>query len=262
MTVHEALLEQIAQSMVADGSEARNLTAAERRRWAYCLFILHFCAADLVDFLEETAMRISQQLQANTEPVQQTHRGRIRGRVLWPATVKARAVDNGDPTLFACRHSRRHFVTPENELFAFLISNIAQGIQHLPPWLVSGMAYFEQSNGTHVGTNIGQPLAEQFEKARSALNRLQRTAYLATIPTPERVTEFHLLRAETARMGELGDVAVHARRYLLAVDNLEPTELAQLSRRLFVLPHMEMAEGDVESVRSWMAFYILMRNHS
>lgn len=223
------LLNLLAQSLVDPPITWQDASTAEQRAWSAALFIFDGCAVKLRNFLEETAFRILRQLQAYTTPVATTYRDRVRGRVHWPATFKSRLEGDAHPLQYVCRETRYQYATPENELFRYTVARIGEALQHIPSWLRNGVGYAAGESGPIA-------LRNQVELLELALNRLQRSKLLQTIPVPERITEFHFLRARTSRMEEFVRVAEVATQQLAVVETMAPVAISAIGRRTLLLP--------------------------
>ncbi len=90
-------------------------------------FLLHqdpYEGSDVLSFVNVTLERLLRGLVSQTNRTQREYRGRVRGRVAWAATWKARLSKEYDPTKFVCTEVRRQFDTPENQLLRFMVEAI------------------------------------------------------------------------------------------------------------------------------------------
>jgi hypothetical protein len=193
-------------------------------------FLLGLDASGGVEqFVTHTLGRLLLQLIRSTEPRQVEYRGQVRGRILWPATYKLRYCDDYDPTCFVCREVHRRYDTPENQLLKYVMEGIGECLKIVPDVIRHGVCYRPGSPG-----RWGWSTARRLARMETALNRLWRNVYLREITVPPRITEQHLLRAQTARLEEYHQVAHIYRRYREVV--LEPSWEGLVGTGTWVLP--------------------------
>ncbi|MCI0387901.1 MAG: hypothetical protein MOB07_03895 [Acidobacteria bacterium] len=197
-------------------------------------------------FVTYTLTRLLHQLNCNAEPQQVTYRGRVRGRIVWPATFKARHGSDYDPSRFVCREVRRLYDTPENMLLKYMIERIEQCLRVVPEPLHIGERYFPAATDRQSSVTATAALLETIE---TAIRNFRRNIYLREIVAPQTITEFHLLRAETARIEEYADLARLYRRYQAVVASSAWDELAQIGKRVLPLPRRTGLDGD-----QWIRF--------
>lgn len=183
-----------------------------------------------VSFVTHTLSRLLHQLTRSTEQQPVLYEGRVRGRILWPATYKARYNDGFNPNRYVCRQVNQRFDTPENQLLKYLMVQISDNLRLVPETIRRGVYY---------QTGPGQPLrstAEPLGKIETSLNNLWRNVHLAEISTPDYVTEQHLLKAQTVRFEEYAHAAHLYRRYHALV--LQPSwqTLQDVGQRVVCLP--------------------------
>ncbi|MCB8952516.1 MAG: hypothetical protein H6650_10930 [Ardenticatenales bacterium] len=183
-----------------------------------------------VAFVTHTLSRLLQQLTRSTEQQAVLYEGQVRGRILWPATYKARHNDGFNPNRYVCRQVHQRFDTPENQLLKYLMTQINDCLRLVPESIRRGFFY-------QMGPN--QPLratAEPLGQIETSLNVLWRNVRLAEISTPDYVTEQHLLKAQTVRFEEYAHAARLYRRYRALV--LQPSweALQEVGTRVVCLP--------------------------
>lgn len=157
--------------------------------------LAHFCRYDLP--------RLLQHLSRRTQGTRTTLHGRVRGRIEWPATVKARLSGEYDPMRFVCREVRHQFDTPENQLLVALLDLLDAAHAAVPAWLRDGTSIAgagEEAPATH------RRLAE----LRVSMQRARRNVYLRQVTPPAVVTDAQRRRAAQADVPEYGRVlALH-----------------------------------------------------
>src|SRR5262245_51146942 len=70
------------------------------------LLLDHNPGEDAESFITFTLERLSQCIRRVNEPLQVEYQGQVRGRVIWPATFKARYREDHDPSRYVCRQLR------------------------------------------------------------------------------------------------------------------------------------------------------------
>ena len=191
-------------------------------------------------FVNRNLRRILGQLNRRTELKQVQYRGQVRGRILWPATYKARYSEEYDPTRFVCQEVQREYDTPENQLLKFVVTKIDECLRVVPEAIRSGQCYY-------VATEGSQATAPLLTRIESALAILRRNVYLREISLPRRITDEHLRKARSARLEEYAGVADFYCRYRDTVlSHAKEPELAwqQLKvagRHVMPLPNKDVA---------------------
>lgn len=183
-----------------------------------------------VTFVTHTLSRLLPQLTRSTEQQAVLYEGQVRGRILWPATYKARYNDGFNPNRYVCRQVNQRYDTPENQLLKYLMVKIDDCLRLLPETIRRG--YYYQ-------TAAGQPLqaiAELSAQMETSLNHLWRNVRLAEISTPEYISEQHLLKAQTVRFEEYAHAARLYRRYHALVLQPSWSALQTVGQRVVCLP--------------------------
>lgn len=200
--------------------------------------------ASVESFAVYTLSRLMRCLNHNTEQQPVIHRGRVRGRVIWPATFKAHCGQDYDPSRYVCREVRRLYDAPENQLLKYMVEQIVTCLRSVPDSLRIGACYFPEGR---LPDTI--PTASRLDKIAVATGNFQRSVYLREVSLPDTINEVHLLRAETARSREYAEVARIYKRYRGIVASTSWDDLARAGKRALPLPGRADAEGDV-----WIRF--------
>lgn len=203
-------------------------------------FLLHHEQApggDTEGFVNDALARILRQLSSRTKREHVESQGLIRGKVIWPATLKSRYTGDFDPTRFVCRESRRQFDTMENQLLRYLIEAIRHSISMVPAIIQAGTCYHPTSH-----TLAPITVAERLQKMQDLLLLFRNHGRLREITVPMNITEEHLQRAEQSKMVEYGLVAQLYRRYSSAMDPASWNGIIHLGQ--MGLPFPAQAEGD------------------
>jgi hypothetical protein len=100
---------------------------------------VHFVASEQVTRLASALPRLIRRLPTTTVSEEEIARERIRGAIRWSRTYAARAV-NGDRTTFVTAPARRAFDTPENQLLAFVLRDLAAAVDRVG-WAKSGTGH-------------------------------------------------------------------------------------------------------------------------
>lgn len=195
---------------------------------------------DAAAFLVEQLPHLVRELRRSSAARVVADQRGVRGRVLWAATVAARAErGDGGPT-FAYREVRHQYDTPENQLVRFVVELLHAGLQRLGPAARSALCYRRAA-----GALERSPAAERLAAVEAALQQARASAGLRSATLPARVEPGHLVRAEMARNEAYAVVGRIYRRYAaLAGAESWRAALAQVARRTLVLPAAEGAEGE------------------
>lgn len=243
---HEsAVIQRLLGLLLAPPSSlaAAEILTPERQRVAKTVFFMLDIGAraNAETFMTYTLLRLLRQLSHNTMQRPVTYRGQVRGRVQWPATFKARHGEDYDPNRYVCREVHHLYDNPENQLLKFMVEHLATCLQAMPPALRTGGCYFGF-------TKNSQPpalaTAARLEKMEFALTQFRRNIYLHDVEAPARITEQHLLHAETARMEEYAEVARLYRRYTQFMASATWEELFEMGKRVLPLPGNVGPEAD------------------
>lgn len=215
----------------------------QRAREAY--FVLHRDPRDEIDvvsFVTVTLERMLRGLASRTDREQCDHRGRVRGRVAWAATWKARLSEEYDPTRFVCTEVRRHFDTPENQLVKFMLETVWSLVEAISPVIRQGVCCRPAPDGS--GSMSVTATGQRLSGIEATLPRLRVHPQLREVSIPDRITLEHLRRAETSKMEEYGQVARLYRRYHRCLIARDWQELIDLAHSLLLLPARLDKEGE------------------
>jgi hypothetical protein len=182
-------------------------------------------------FITHSLGRLLQQLSRSTERQQVEYRGQVRGRILWPATFKARYTQDYDPTRFVCKEVHSRYDTPENQLLKYVMERIDECLKAVPAAIWDGVCYLPVDE-THVPLDT----ATRLGRMDAAMRLLWRNVRLREIDVPDSITEFHLLRAETAQLEEYARVAHVYRQYRDIVLIPSWNSLVRVGKRVLPLP--------------------------
>jgi Domain of unknown function (DUF2357) len=182
-------------------------------------------------FIVHTLSRLVPQLLHSTEQQSVMYRGQVRGRILWPATFKARYTDDYDPSRFVCYEVRQRYDTPENQLLKYMIGQLTACLTAIPEAIRHGMCYLpadEQRVSIDTATRVG--------RMETTLHNLQRNVRWREITMPPCITEAHLMKAERALTADYTVVAHMYRRYYQIVLRPSWVSVYQIGQRVLPLP--------------------------
>jgi hypothetical protein len=163
-------------------------------------FLLHRTGVDgapcVHNFIFHFAPVLLHQLSRTTEPQRVILHGRVRGKVDWSATYKARYSEDANPTVFVCQQSWRRFDRPENQLFKFLLHTIQSCLIRVSSPLREWRAW-----GPALCTSQGEPLfiADYLATIAHRVRHFTTHAYLREVNLPENISGRHLLAARTSK---------------------------------------------------------------
>jgi hypothetical protein len=151
--------------------------------------------SSLAGFLEYSAPALLHQLTRRTERERVVLNGRVRGKVDWAATVKARSAEDMSPALFACLQSRRCYDRPENQLFKHLLLETQRSLHGLAP----GLRGWRCWGGGHRGGAEPPPLHRHLARLDYRLRSLSQHVHLGQIESPDWIGPEHLDAARRSR---------------------------------------------------------------
>jgi hypothetical protein len=192
------------------------------------------------DWIFYSAPLLLPQLTRTTERQQIALHGRIRGRVDWSSTYKARYTEDGNPTVFVCRQSRRRFDRPENQLVKYLLHAVQVCLERVPSswrgWQAWGPTPPE---GEDSPLEIGGYFGVLAHRAATYGAHV----HLREVELPARVSERHLLAARTSKNALYADVAGLYALYRAVVEAPEPGTWADVLGQTLPLPPAAGAVG-------------------
>jgi hypothetical protein len=148
------------------------------------------------DFLFTTAPRLLHQLSRTTQPQRVLLHGRVRGRIDWSSTYKARHAADGNPTLFVCTQSWRRFDRPENQLFKFLLDEIQVCLDRALPAIQDWRAWGAgMCSSSEAPVAVGPSLGELAHRLRAYTGHV----YLSHVSRPATIGVRHLAAARTSK---------------------------------------------------------------
>ena len=242
---HEALVLRSLLRQALDTEQDRAWDKLEESGALYSVAATFFLLdvdprGDVETFTVYKLGQLLQYLTRRTEQLQVELRGRVRGRVVWPATYKARYTQDYDPSRYVCREVHHQYDTPENQLVRYMAERIAECIKAVPEGLRAGACYFAASQAH-------RPLvtAVRLGNMRAALNRFRRNVYMQAVSLPPFITEEHQLRADTAALDEYRLAVRLYRQYQKLVASLSWEEMMKVGQRVLPLPHHPAGENDL-----------------
>lgn len=202
---------------------------------------------DAESFVLATLEPLVRDMSRATERRTVADRQHVRGRVLWGATMAARAAHGEEHGPYVYRELRRQYDTPENQLLRLLVEQLDEALRLVPAPLRDGLCFQPAAAGAPT------PARPRLARIESILRRVRANPRLRAITLPERVEAAHLLRAETARDEGYGLAARLFRRYAdLAAPAGWREALATTGRRVLLLPRPADGPGE-----PWMALAAL-----
>lgn len=195
---------------------------------------------DAETFITVTLERLLQRVSRVNEPMQVEYQGQVRGRVVWPATFKARYREDFDQSRFVCRQVQREYDTPENQLLKFVVERIYESLRATPEVIRNGFSYFPLSAGAGL-----LPAAERIARMEAALNNFHRHSRLRAVTLPAYVTESHLLKAKTSTVEDYAEAADLYQSYARCFLRSDWSHTARITRRILPLPAELTAEGEM-----------------
>lgn len=200
-------------------------------------FLLDCSPADCVeDFTGITLGRLLQQLSRSTEQRPVEFHARVRGRVLWPATLKARYTEGVDPTRFVCSEVHHRYDTLENQLLKWLLLRLGECVRSVPAVIRQGICLLPEGEALSTAARLG--------KIEVALVNARRSLKLSEVSTPRAITEAHLQHAESAALSDYAQAARLFRKYRTMVSSPSWQTLASAGRRALPLPARPGPQGD------------------
>jgi hypothetical protein len=190
-------------------------------------------------FVAHTLPRLLSQLLHTSERQVAVYQGELRGRVIWPATYKARHSGDFDPSLYACQEVFSRFDTPENQLLKYMISALDSCLTRVPEAIRAGFCYSPDGSG-----QAEPAITPRLRRVEAGLAALRRNVRLREVSCPRVIEETHLVKAECARIEEYASVARLYRSYHSLVLHPAWATLAQVGRRTLLLPPHPSPGGD------------------
>jgi hypothetical protein len=224
---------------------SERLFTREQQRAAKCAyFLLDLEKGGAVEpFLIYTLNRLVRHLNRVTGRQAVTCQGRLRGRLLLQATVKAALTQSSGPGRFVCQEVRRRYDVPENQLLKYLVARIRDCLNAVPEVLRAGACYFPA-----VALRGARPrsIASRLADMEAAVLAFEHNPYLRDVPTPMTIGKEHLARADASRSDGYAEAAYICRRHAAVMAASSPglEALTSIGRRMLLLPGRVDGEGD------------------
>jgi hypothetical protein len=207
-------------------------------RSAYFL-LNHDPGRDAESFVTVTLERLLSRVSRVNEPLQVEYQGQVRGRVIWPATFKARYREDFDPSRYVCRQVRREYDTPENQLLKFVVERIYESLRAIPEVIRNGFSYFPVSAGAGF-----LPAADRIGRMESSVRNFHKHSRLRAVTLPAHITESHLLKAKMSPAEDYAEAADLYQSYARCFLRSDWRHTARIARRILPLPAELTTEGE------------------
>lgn len=203
-----------------------------------CYFALHRAAdTDPVHALDHEFPRLVAALSRDSQPVRRVYVGRVRGKIDWAGTIRARGGDDHNPHRFVCREADRITDTPQNQLVVWVLEQLDASLRAVPDTIRRGTARHGVAGERYVN------LAPQIDRLLSATHRMLRHPLMRSVTRTTEVTEDQLQAADRCRAAGYDVAAELARRWQL-VRAVPLDGLTQLGRESLLLPAANAADAD------------------
>lgn len=185
-------------------------------------------------FITHTLSRLLQQLNRHTERHLVEYQGRVRGRIAWAATFKARYSQSGDPGRYVSQEVRHQYDTPQNQLLKFLVQRLTLGIHALPAVIRQGGCYILPETSENL---VCTSIAARVVGMEMALRHFHRHAHLRDVTLLPAIDESHLIRTENLRNPDYADVVRIYRHYHKVLATFSQKSFSESDVRMFLLPN-------------------------
>jgi hypothetical protein len=182
-------------------------------------------------FMTHTVNRLLQHLLHRTEQHLVESKGRVRGKIIWPATYKARYGQDYDPARMVSRAVRYEFDIPENQLFKGVVERIQSSLLAVPAALRNGVCY-----RPHPEDQNTRAVALRLSNIEAGLKQVRRSVYLQAITLPPQINDMHLQRAAVADLDEYRHLVRLYQHHEMLVTRPSPALLSAASKRILPLP--------------------------
>jgi Domain of unknown function (DUF2357) len=194
---------------------------------------------DAESFVTVTLERLLQRASRVSEPLRVECRGQVRGRVVWPATFKARYREDLDPSRYVCRQIQREYDTPENQLLKFMVERIYESLRAIPAAIRNGFSYFPVTAGAGL-----LPAAERIERMESSVRNFHRHSRLRAVTAPSHITESHMLKAKMSHVEDYAEAADLYQSYARCFLRGDWRHASRIAKRVLPLPAEPTMEGE------------------
>jgi hypothetical protein len=124
----------------------------------------------------------------------------VRGKLDWPATVRARATSGNNASLVS-RIVERSYDVPENQLLLFVVTRALETLDRLPLAIRDGVLQEPRDNAVVIGS-----VRERVEALRAVLRDRKLHARLTNVTLPSRIDARWTRAASAADVREYADV--------------------------------------------------------
>jgi hypothetical protein len=193
---------------------------------------------NIYQFVSDPLPRIIEQLHHTTTRINVEYQGRVRGRVVWSATYKARCSQDYNPNLYSCRQVQLDFDTPENQLLKHLIERIHYLLQSVPKVIRSGFLSDAEKSAM-------LPIVTRLQVLESRIQETLRNIYLRQITSIMQVTPIHLHRAENSRLEEYAAIVNLYHRLSQIGKRADWHPFQTDGQRFLLLPHQANPSTEV-----------------
>jgi hypothetical protein len=169
---------------------------------------------NLYHFVFHTLPRILEQLHHTTVRVNVEYQGQIRGRVIWPATYKARFSQDYNPNLYSCRQVQSFFDTPENQLLKYFIEEINRCLRSIPAAIRSGFCLLPMAKNLTVIS-----IVKQLQVLEARIQNALENIYMRQVTSTMQINSIHFQQAENSRLEEYSAVASLYRDYRQLIEH-------------------------------------------
>jgi hypothetical protein len=165
-------------------------------------------------FVLQSAPVLVQQLNRSTQPTRVVLRDRVRGRIDWSATYKARHAGDMHPGVFVCQQTLRDMDRLENQLLKYVLTQVQRSLETALPrlqlWDAWGPA-FQSLRGQPM------PMASYLGDLAHRVRRLLAHIHLRDVALPDAIDARHLAAARSAKNSLYMEVVAVYEDYLQLV---------------------------------------------
>jgi Domain of unknown function (DUF2357) len=172
------------------------LAKLQNRKDPLLLYTVAFALRpELLDFVLGPLTDLVKAAARSTRPITQVKRGGIRGHVLWPKTLAARATGRMDSSAFAIHVSEKSLDLPENRLLKLFLKTLSAAVNRLEPMVNSGS------------------VSKQLAVLKSRVDQLLRTGWIREVPAPKRMSIVMEQRARRSKDSRYSTISRFQREY-------------------------------------------------
>lgn len=231
LTPRDRLLQALLQEPLTDPQAALHQVS----EWRFAFTAAYFLAdtrpqSDVVDFVQHTVPLLLRQLQRTTKHQRETYVGRVRGRIDWPATTKARYQTGYNPAIYVCRQPQRLEDTPENQLLKFVLTAVDRTTMMISPVMLTAERWTAERGAE------SNWLRERAAAISQLLRPLLGHIRLRQVTLPDAITSQHLLKARTSKTELYGRVADIYQQYHALIIQGDWASLRPLFTHTLLLP--------------------------